>query len=87
MMQEVRPDPKLDFAALADIGKLIEAAKAAQRANGPAPASPQAQAPEAIRRLIQLALAHDDRGARARQAWRKVAEGALQLLHILSEDA
>lgn len=63
-----------------------------QMLSGPAAAAAPTPGPSAqqIRKFIQHVLnvstAQNARGVRAREAWRTLARGALELLRVLSED-
>ena len=71
---------------LAGLAQLLSAFATSSK---PAPAAPEGPPPElqeAVRRLIKISLAQDARGDHARAAWRKIAEGGLELIHALGED-
>ena len=68
------------------LGQLIALANASEQGNiAPLPGPPE-ELRAAVKKLITISCAQDARGARARAAWRKLAEGGLELIRALNND-
>jgi hypothetical protein len=84
----VTGEPKLPKAAegLAPLLQLIALARASTGGKIDALPAPPEQLRAAVKRLVEISCARDARGDRARAAWRKLAEGGLELIRALNDD-
>jgi hypothetical protein len=71
---------------LAQLAHLIMLAQAKSEGRIPQLPQPPEQLRAAVTKLIVISTAEDGRGARARAAWRKLAEGGLELIRALNDD-
>lgn len=71
---------------LPSLAQLIALAEAKARGKGPQLPGPPEELRDAVKKLIVISTAQDSRGARARAAWRKLAEGGLELIRALNDD-
>jgi hypothetical protein len=70
----------------ARLAQLIALAVAQSEGHVPQLPGPPEELRAAVKRLIVISTAEDTRGARARAAWRKLAEGGLELIRALNDD-
>jgi len=71
---------------LSTLMQLIALAQAQTQGRiAPLPGPPE-ELRAAVKKLIVISTANDGRGARARAAWRKLAEGGLELIRALNDD-
>ena len=68
------------------LAQLIALAKASEQGHVSQLPGPPEELRAAVKRLITISCARDARGDRARLAWRKLAEGGLELIRALNDD-
>jgi hypothetical protein len=81
-----KPTLPASLGPLAQLANLLLLAEARQRGSVPSLPKPPEELRAAVTKLIVISTAEDGRGARARAAWRKLAEGGLELIRALNDD-
>jgi hypothetical protein len=86
MSSDSRPHLPPSARGVGVLAQLIALAQASDQGHVAQLPGPPEELRAAVKKLITISCAQDARGARARAAWRKLAEGGLELIRALNND-
>lgn len=86
MSSDSRPHLPASAKSVGLLAQLLALAQASDQGHVTQLPGPPEELRAAVKKLITISCAQDARGARARAAWRKLAEGGLELIRALNND-